>query len=170
MSLTILRMRYVLHTQTRTYHNGKEPLTTKVVGGNGWKNPAVMASLLWRTCLVCMLTSQSAQRKGRGRQSQHRTAAGFLPHCWQMCVATFSCAAAVFTRRGLSALHLSEKRLCRLIQFKEARRGSLGVSRGDASSPEDSLNECWRSCRKHSVNGMEYSKTIISFHIYIHKG
>jgi len=73
-----------------------------------------------------------------------------------MCVATCSLSAAVFTRRGLSALHLSEKRLCLLLQFEEARRGSLGVSRGDASSPENSLSECWRSCRKHSVNDMEY--------------
>ncbi len=100
---------------------------------------------------MCMLTSHSAQKKGRGRQSPHRTTAGLLPHCWQMRVATFSCAAAVFTRRGLSALHLTEKRLCRVLQFEEARRGSLEVTRGDASSSEVLLSECWRSCRKHSV-------------------
>ncbi len=47
-----------------------------------------------------------------------------------------SCAAAVFTRRGLSALHPLEKRLCRVLQFEEARRGSLEVTRGDASSSE----------------------------------
>ncbi len=63
------------------------------------------------------------------------------------CCHIFLCRSGVH----LSALHLSEKRLCRVLQFEEARRGSLEVSRGDASSSEVLLSECWRSCRKHSV-------------------
>lgn len=98
-----------------------------------------------------MLTSRSAQKKGRGQQSAHRTTARLLLHCWQIRVATFSCAAAVFTRRGLSVLHISEKRRCPLLQFKEARRGSLEVPRGDVSSSEVLLSESLRTCRKHSV-------------------
>lgn len=123
---------------------------TEDVGGNGWKNPAVLASLLWRGCLECMLASHSAQKKGHGRQSRQRTSAVFVQHCWQMWVSTFSCATVVLTRRGLSALQLSAKRLLRVLQFDEARREALGDG-ASTSSPVASLSECWRSRRNSSV-------------------
>ncbi|KAF7708651.1 hypothetical protein HF521_017708 [Silurus meridionalis] len=50
--------------------------------------------------------------------------------------------AAVFTRRGLSALYFSEMRLCLVLQFEETMRGSLEVPRADASSSKESLSEC----------------------------
>lgn len=121
--------------------------TTQVVGGNGWKNPAIVASLLWNTWFRCILTSQSAQKNGCGRQSRQRTAAGLLPHCWQIWVVAFCCATMVFTRQGLSFSHLSERRLFRVDQSEEARGGAGAVSWSSKSSP----CEWFSSSRKVSV-------------------
>lgn len=105
---------------------------------------------------MCMLASHSAQKKGRGRQSRQRTTAVLLRHCWQIWVSTFSCATAVLTRRGLSALQLSAKRLFRVLQFDDARREALGVG-ASTSSPVASLSDCWRSCRNSSVKKSKVS-------------
>ena len=105
---------------------------------------------------MCILASHSAQKKGHGRQSRQRTTAVLLRHCWQMWVSTFSCATAVLTRRGLSALQLSAKRLFRVLQFDEARREVLGVG-ASTSSPVASLSDCWRSRRNPSVKKSKVS-------------
>lgn len=132
-------------------------LSTKVVGGIGWKNPAVLASLLWRGCLVCMPTSHSPQRKGRGRQSRQRITAGCLQHCWQVVLFTRSFANMLLTRRGLSALQLSEKRLFRVLQFEEARCGA-GVPTSFWIASPASVRSCWRSCRSPSDETVQRSQ------------
>lgn len=93
-------------------------MTRTVVGADGWKSSAVMASVLCRTHVL--------KKQAHVRPSQQRMAAGFPPHCWQMCYAGFSCATAAFTRRDLSALQLSEGRLICLLRFDEANRESPG--------------------------------------------
>ncbi len=71
---------------------------------------------------MCMLTSHSAQKKGRGRQLQHRTTAGFLPDVGRFVLPCFL-VPQWCSPDGVSLS--SEKRLCRVLQFEEARRGSL---------------------------------------------
>lgn len=141
---------HFVHSQNQNLPQGQRAsFSTKVVGGIGWKNPAVLASLLWRGCLVCMLTSHPAQRKGRGRQSRQRITADCLQHCWQMLLFTCSFATVVLTRRGLSALQLSEKRLFRVLQLEEAW-SDAGASTSSWIASPVSVSACWRSCRSSS--------------------
>ena len=141
--------KYILYTNQNLLQGIRALFNTYVVGGNGWKNPEVLPSLLWRGCLVCMLTSQSAQKKGRGRQSRQRTTAELLEHCWHMWASTFSRATAVLTSCGLAALQLSEKIVFLVLQLDEATRG-LGVG-ASISSPVASHKDSWRSCKNPSV-------------------
>ena len=153
----ILYLKYIVQNLP---HWQRSIFCTVVVGGNGWKNPKVLASRLWRGCLVCMTTSHSAQNKGRGRQSRQRTTAKLLQHCWHFRVPTFSCASAVLTRRGLAAFQLSEELLFLVLQFNEAEREACGV--GDSTpSPVASLSDCWRSRRNPSVKIVQKSPFFI---------
>ncbi len=122
---------HVVHSQTRTYHNGKEPyLQQKLL--EQWlvesrsHGISVMENMSGVHADITFSTEE-------GPWSTVTTPynSWIAPHCWQMRVATFSCAAAVFTR-GVSLPSTSLKRLCRVLQFEEARRGSLEVTRGDA--------------------------------------
>ena len=126
--------------------------TMQVVGGKGWKNPAVIASLLWRTFLmsVWIATSHSAQRNGRGSQPWQRTAAPLMEHCWHICVPTFSFAAALLIKCGLSARHLSKRERFRVLQSEDAWGVVVGVG-GTSMSAQATLRECCSSCKKRSV-------------------
>lgn len=85
-----------------------------------WKKPCIIASLLWNTQSWWTLTSQWAQRKGCGRQSQQRITTGWSWHCWQTRVVTCCLPTMVLTSLGLSSAHHPEIRLFRVDQSVEA--------------------------------------------------
>ena len=125
--------------------------TTQVVGGNGWKNPCVIESLLWNTWPRWTLTSHWPQRNGCGRQSQQRITAGPFPQCWQIRVAACCPATMVLTRRGLSFSHHPDMRLFRVDQSVEAWGG---VSSSRMSSPSERLSS-WRKDSVKTMNNIE---------------
>lgn len=100
--------------------------TTQVVGCNGSKHPAILVSMLWRWCLVCMLKSHSVQKKGHGLHSRQRTTAKLLQNCWKMWVTKFNYANVVLTKHGHSA-SLLWKESFHVHQFDEARGEAIGV-------------------------------------------
>lgn len=112
-----------------------------VVDGNGSRKKKVsVVSLLWSTYLGCVVMSHSAQKNACGKQSQQRTTAEVMWHCWQLCTPTLSFAATLFTSRGLSAPHVPQKRQVLVVQSLEARRGS-DVFGGSWPSLEPVLSE-----------------------------
>ncbi len=106
---------YVVHSQTRTYHNGKEPnLQQKLV------DISVMENMSGVHADITFSTEEGAWWTVTTPDSSWITPTLLT----DVCCHVFLCRSGVH-QTGLSVLHLSENRLCRVLQFEEARRESL---------------------------------------------